>query len=35
MGLYYLFPDKEFDFTLSENGLFDENGICITFSQRI
>lgn len=33
MRLYYLFPDKKFDFILSENGLFDESGICITFSQ--
>lgn len=33
MRLYYLFPDKKFDFIVSENGLFDESGICITFSQ--
>lgn len=33
MKLYYLFPDKKFDFVLSENGLFDESDICITFYQ--
>ncbi|MBP2618390.1 hypothetical protein [Chryseobacterium jejuense] len=35
MRLYHLFPDKKFDFILSENGLYDENGICITFCQSI
>lgn len=36
-GIYLqsLFPDKSFDIELSENGLFDEDGICLTFSQRI
>lgn len=33
MRLFFLFPEKNFDFILSENGLFDESGICITFSQ--
>ncbi len=33
MRLYHLFPDKKFDFILSENGLFDESDICITFYQ--
>ena len=35
MRLYYLFPDKKFDFILSENGLFDESDVCITFCQSI
>ncbi|MCS4303072.1 hypothetical protein [Chryseobacterium sp. BIGb0232] len=35
MRLNYLFPDKDFDFTLSENGLFDESGVCITFCQSV
>ena len=34
MYLRTLFPDKEFDVELSEQGLFDEDGICITFSQK-
>lgn len=35
MYLQSQFPDKLFDIELSENGLFDEDGICLTFSQRI
>lgn len=34
MYLQNQFPEKEFDFELHENGLFDEDGLCITFSQR-
>ena len=29
-----LFPDIEFDFELHENGLFYEDGLCLTFSQK-
>ncbi len=35
MRLLYLFPNKEFEFILSENNLFDESGVCITFCQTI
>lgn len=35
MRLYHLFPDKKFYFILSENGLFDESDVCITFCQCI
>jgi hypothetical protein len=31
--LQSIFPTKRFNVELSENGLFDEDGICITFSQ--
>ena len=34
MYLNHQFPEKEFDFELHENGFFDEDGLCITFSQR-
>lgn len=36
-GMYIqnLFPEKLFDIELSEKGLFDEDGICLTFSQRL
>lgn len=34
MYLNNQFPDKLFDIELSENGLFDEDGICLTFSQK-
>ncbi|UZT97646.1 hypothetical protein ODZ84_21120 [Chryseobacterium fluminis] len=33
MRLLYLFPQKKFNFLISENGLFDESGVCITFYQ--
>jgi hypothetical protein len=33
--LYFLFPDKNFEYILSENNLYDENGVCITFCQKI
>lgn len=35
MYLQNQFPEKLFDIELSENGLFDEDGICLTFSQRV
>ncbi|MBP2618384.1 hypothetical protein J2772_003573 [Chryseobacterium jejuense] len=35
MRLYHLFPDKKFDFILSENGILDESDICITSCQSI
>jgi len=35
MYLRNQFPEKLFDIELSENGLFDEDGICLTFSQRV
>lgn len=28
-----IFPTREFEFEISKNGLFDEYGVCITFSQ--
>jgi hypothetical protein len=30
-----LFPNKEFDFEITKEGLFDEDGICLTFSEKI
>ncbi len=33
MRLLYLFPQKKINFLISENGLFDESGVCITFYQ--
>lgn len=33
MYLTATFPEKRFDIELSNQGLFDEDGICITFSQ--
>ncbi|GGG59940.1 hypothetical protein [Hymenobacter glacieicola] len=35
MRLNEIFPELKFDFELSATGLFDEDGICITFSQRV
>lgn len=35
MYLQNQYPDKLFDIELSENGLFDEDGICLTFSQKV
>jgi hypothetical protein len=32
--LNYLFPQIEFEFELTKNGLFDEHGVCLTFSQK-
>ena len=29
-----LYPEKEFEFELTRDGLFDEDGVCVTFSQK-
>lgn len=34
MRLNFLLPDKNFEFLLFENGIYDESGICITFNQK-
>ncbi|WP_294247568.1 hypothetical protein [uncultured Chryseobacterium sp.] len=31
--LNFLLPDKNFEFMLFEDGLYDESGVCITFNQ--
>lgn len=34
LHLKELYPKKEFEFELTNNGLFDEDGVCLTFSQK-
>lgn len=35
LALMDCYPDKKFDFEISENGLFDEESVCLTFCEKV
>ena len=35
MYLHFIYPDKKFEIEISEKGFFEEDNLCMTFSQQI